>query len=698
MPAPRLRIDRAGSFPRLLLHGRPCATQPYLRSWEKYPGREATSFADLCRDYRQQYALGCRLFSFQATCGSDFYIPEVEVWRGPDSWDWSSFEAFLGFFERECPEAALVPLVYVGAPMWWEGAHPDELLRFADGSCEAEFSAASGSPRRRCASLASAAWMTAMEDGLRRLVGRFGARIDGWFLGSGITYEWGLLGSFGWIDYSAPMQRWWKAWRERRGLPPAPLPSPEERMAGIGDWRSPARHGAAADLQRCLSDLVADRIVRCARTVKEASDGSPVLVYYGYTLTAREGTGFVGRYGAGGFQGGHHALRTVLDCPDIDAITSPWSYADRRLGGGDLSAHYPWDSVRLAGKVSWLQDDNRTCRGFPAQGIDTGFEPDLAGCVLQMRRATARRLVGADEVYRMDLLGGTWDDPVLVEAIRSLDAAAAAVEDLRAPAAAEVLVVVDEDAVADLALSSPLHLQNVYRQMPQFARMGCPFHVVLASDAERLATAPYRLLILALCPRRDPRLERITARFRAAGAAVLALPGTGLVGADGPDPAGAATIAGIPLACLEERTVLRADSGDGGWGLGRPLSHQLLPLAGEALAALVARPEAALALVRRGASFDAWAAVAPLPGILLATLARRAGCHMVHDGGQLTWSTPHLLAIHADHDGEQVLRPRQPSDNVRAVLMPEAWCRDPDGAIRCRMKTGETAVFAVTEQ
>jgi hypothetical protein len=422
-----------------------------------------------------------------------------------------------------------------------------------------------------------------------------------------------------------------------------------------------------------------------------------VVVYYGYTLTAREGTGFVGRYGAGGFQGGHHALRTILDCPDIDAITSPWSYADRRLGSGDFSAHYPWDSVRLAGKVSWLQDDNRTCRGLPAQGIDTGFEPDLTGSVRQMRRATARRIAGADEVYRMDLLGGTYNDPVLLEAIRSLDAAAAAVEDLRAPADAEVLIVVDEDAVADLALSSPLHLQNVYRQMPQFARMGCPFHVVLASDAEHLATAPYRLLILALCPRRNARLERIVARFRAAGAAVLALPATGLVGADGPDPAGAAALAGIPLACLEERTVLRAAADDGGWGLGRPLSHQLLPLAGEALATLEGRPEAALALVRRGDSFDAWAAIAPLPGVLLATLARRAGCHLVHNGGQLTWSTPHLLAIHADRDGEQILRPRQSAGNVRAVLEPEAWSRDPDGAIRCQLKLGETAVFALAE-
>ena len=117
--SPRLIVDRMGAWPRLLLDGKPCSCQPYLRSWEKYPGREHVPFADLCADYRQQYALGCRLFLFQATCASDFYVSEVEIWRSPEVWDWTQLDAFLDFFSRECPEAVLVPLVAVPFITWF---------------------------------------------------------------------------------------------------------------------------------------------------------------------------------------------------------------------------------------------------------------------------------------------------------------------------------------------------------------------------------------------------------------------------------------------------------------------------------------------------------------------------------------------------------------------------------------------------
>ena len=692
----RLTIDRSGPCPRLLLDGQPPAAQAYLRSWEKYPGREYTSFAELCADYRRHYALGCRIFIFQATCASDFYVPDVEVWRGPDEWDFRQLDAYVDFFTRECPEAVIIPLLYVGTPTWWEEANPDELLRFHDGSCEAEFAAASGSPRRRVASLASEAWAAAMDVGLRHVVDRLaaiGPRLSGFMFGGGITYEWGLLGSFGFIDYSAPMRSWWDDWRRRQGLSPAPLPTPEQRMRAEGDWRDPARDADTIALHRCLSDLTAARINRFAATIRRHGGERPIITYYGYTLTAREGQGFVGRYGAGGFQGGHHAFRAVLDCPDVDVITSPWSYADRRLGSGDLSAHYPQDSVRLAGKVSWLQDDNRTCLGFPAQGIDTGFESDVAGGVRQLERATARRMCGADEVYRMDLLGSTWNHPEFAATIARLEAAAAGVEVLRAPPDAEVLVVVDEDAVACLALHSPLHLQNVYRQLPLLARMGCPFHVVLASDAVRLDPTPYKLLILALCPRRDERLEHIVARFRAAGASVLCLPGTGLVGDHGPDPVEASTIAGMPLRLLsrDALTLHGVTPAGSRFGLGRPLSH-VCAGAGGMLAGIDGRTEAALALRPRGSAFDAWAAVAPLPADLLAGLAGRAGCHRHHVGGQLVWATPSLIAIHVDRDGAHELRPRGWT-GTEAVLAPRLW-RWQDGVIVAELAAGETAVFA----
>lgn len=647
-----------GAWPRLLLDGKPCSCQPYLRSWEKYPGREHVPFADLCADYRQQYALGCRLFLFQATCASDFYVSEVEIWRSPEVWDWTQLDAFLDFFSRECPEAVLVPLVYIGAPTWWEDAHHEELLRFADGTCEATFSAASASGRRKVASLASESWATAMDDGLRRLVRHcrpYGNRIGGYILGSGITYEWGLLGSFDFIDYSAPAQRWWNAWRAARGLSPAALPSPEQRLAGTDGWRHPQAQAVVIEHQRSLSDLVADRIVRFAKVVKTEAPNTLTAVYYGYTLTARAGRGFVGRYGAGGFQGGHHALRTVLDSPHIDLITSPWSYANRRLGTGDLTCHYPWDSVRLAGKVSWPQDDNSTFLTYKAEGIDIGWEPDLSGSILQMRRAAARYMASVDNVYRMDLIGGNFNHPELLAEITQLTKAAARVEEVRRPADAEVLVIVDEDAVAYLDLGSDLHLANVYRQIPQLSRMGCPYHIVLASDAERLDPSVYKFLILCLCPRRDARLDNLLSRFRSSGASVLSLPFTAMVGENGADEAGALVCQGIIKAIPNDDGLIVCKRDTGG--------------------------------------FDASATVAPVPSRALAALAARAGCHLVHEGGELLWATPNITALHVDKEGTYRLCPRGGVSQVTAVLTSGPWWID-ENAIVCVLHRHETVVFA----
>ena len=35
-----------------------------------------------------------------------------------------------------CPEAAIVIRRHLNAPGWWAAAHPEELVRYANGDCE----------------------------------------------------------------------------------------------------------------------------------------------------------------------------------------------------------------------------------------------------------------------------------------------------------------------------------------------------------------------------------------------------------------------------------------------------------------------------------------------------------------------------------------------------------------------------------
>ncbi len=531
---PTFEVRPYRGLPLLFVNGQPFTHGAYLRARERYPGRPIASFEDVCATYRQQYDIGARLFLVHSTCASDFYRPELETWLAPDRFDYSHVDRFMEFVARDCPDALVMLKLNMFLPVWWENQHPDELQRFHDGRTQARFAAESDSARTQVVSLASEPWSADLTMCLRRYLeyveSRHGARILGYYICGGITHEWGILGSFDFVDYSAPMQRYWRDWRRARGLAPeTPIPTAAERLAGTGDVRDPALSQPAIDFQLCLSDLVASRIIGFCETVKrETQNAKLTATYYGYTLTCREGgLKFLGRYGSGGFQGGHLAMRRVLDSPAVDIITSPYSYGNRRLGTGDLHPHYAEKSVTLAGKLSFHQDDNRSWLVSPQPNLDTGHDPDPDYFLKQLRRAFALQLCGDGMRYLQDLLGHNYDDPRILTELARLQKLYAQHARHRAASLAEVLVVLDEQAIAHLTLHSELHLRHVYRQTPVWARTGVPFHVVLLEDAARMNLSPYRLVILCNSVVSSRDREALVERGRAAAIRVLIMPDPG---------------------------------------------------------------------------------------------------------------------------------------------------------------------------
>ena len=327
-----------------------------------------------------------------------------------------------------------------------------------------DHSGESAACRDQTVSLASEKWVADMTMCLERYLdyaeSRYGDRIVGYLICGGITHEWGVLGSFDFVDYSAPMVRYWRDWVARRyaGHPPydgTVIPSRDLRERGAGRIRNPVESRAAIDFQLCLSDLVVDRITGFCETVKRRTQGRKLTAtFYGYTISCREGgLKFLGRYGCGGFQGGHLALHRLLQSPAIDMITSPPTYLNRRLGTGDMQPHYPETSVTRAGKVSYFQDDNRSWKGYDQKTIDTGYYPEPENFLKQLRRSFARRLCGDDQFYLTDLLGRNYDDPRVIAELQLEQRIFDQYADRRASALGELLVVVDETAIAHLTLS-----------------------------------------------------------------------------------------------------------------------------------------------------------------------------------------------------------------------------------------------------
>jgi hypothetical protein len=288
------RVRPFNGIPLLFINGQPFTGGVYTRSQEQYPGGAHIPLTDVFATYRQQYDNGVRLFLVHSTCASDFYRPELETWLAPDRFDYGHVDRFMEFIARDCPDALVMLKLNMFPPVWWENQHPDERQRFHDGRTQAQFTAQSSSSRTQVVSLASETWYADLTTCLRRYLDcvepRYGDRIIGYCICGGITHEWGILGSFDFVDYSAPMQRYWREWRRVRGWPALPIPSPAERLRGDGDVRDPVESQPAIDFQLCLSDPVAARIIGFCETVKAATQNTKVTAtYYGYTLTCREG-------------------------------------------------------------------------------------------------------------------------------------------------------------------------------------------------------------------------------------------------------------------------------------------------------------------------------------------------------------------------------------------------------------------------
>mgnify|MGYP005623896727 CR=1 FL=1 len=164
----------------------------------------------------------------------------------------------------------------------------------------------------------------------------------------------------------------------------AQIPTPERRTApGEDDLRVLPEFQDVVDHQQSLSDMNVTLLLDLADTARESTGTVDPLIgcFYGYTLSAREQSEFTGRYGAGGFTGGHHAFQRLLRSDSIDMISSPFNYANRRPENGILMEHVALRSVQIHGKVFYDENDNYTFDGQPEDErdgtIDIGISHSL---------------------------------------------------------------------------------------------------------------------------------------------------------------------------------------------------------------------------------------------------------------------------------------------------------------------------------
>ena len=479
-------------------------------------------------------------------------------WTGDGTFDYSATDRTLEELFACGEDILFLPRVKLNVPMEWGKKYPEEMCVYYPGTLSAEaIRSIVNSPKHDIfggdlptgyhswfkqwedqwmddrpnvnglignQSFASRQWLNDAGDALARFIrhledGPYGDHIIGYQIAYGMCGETTLWRSwdkdnFKFSDYGFCCRRSFYDWGvgkygSREKLAEAwqqpeisrenvRLPSPFEREL---EWRStPEFFRAGQENQICidydsfLSDRNAEAIEHFCKIVKRES-GKIAGAFYGYYLN-------VPRAG----HAGHLALDYLLNSPAIDFFASPKAY--RRVAPGEPGGEQvPAMSVNRK-KLFVDELDNRTHL--------TGLEAaDMHDTRTVLWRELAKNLSYGSGFWWMDLGGGWFDSPEIMQELAKIEKYAGKLRPLPAQPVAEVLVVSDDISFLVAKPNHALHLDLLIDTPAEIQLAGAPVDHYRFADLETLDLSRYKAVCFLNTIRiPQERRERILRRFR----------------------------------------------------------------------------------------------------------------------------------------------------------------------------------------
>ena len=426
-------VKNYNGVPTLFIEGKPVPGFAYI-TYRTYNAR-----------YEDFAGIGCRLFSMPVFFGTQTINETSQIPpMAPgifdnDTPDYSLFDADVEKILAARPDAWIFPRVNMSLPKQWEDEHPEECCDF-------------GFFERRRACFSSDLWA----EETKRLLGLFIDHVEnapyrehivGYQMAGGNTEEWfpfDMRGSVG-----------------RRSAEAFERYCREKNLAGTEE-----------ELQAFYSEMTARRIMEFSAFAKEKTERRLVIgCFYGYTMECTY-TGSA-----------HQALRRILECPDVDFICSPVSYAKFRPVGMDHACMLPVDSLKHHGKLYFVENDTRTHLSkapneLPAYNTPVWFGPDPEKSCEIIRLHFSRALTHGHAMWWFDMWGGWYDDDryrSLLERCREIFEEALT-EDRTS--CAETAVFIDERAYA----KEPCCRTLPYGIRQTLGYLGAPYDIYLIDD------------------------------------------------------------------------------------------------------------------------------------------------------------------------------------------------------------------------
>lgn len=659
-------VKTHGGVPTLFINGQPHSGMSYM---SYHPGG---------KHFQQFGRLGVHLYSFSATPSEAAYGLAKTCWVAPDKFDYSGFEERVKMLLDADPDAYFFPRLYLSSPRWWDEKHPDDLVTFdpGDGKPQPFFHSPAD---KRVPSWASEAWRRDTAVALRRFIQHveqspYADRVVGYHLASGTTEEWMMWGGNEgkWVDFSpantARFRQWLKAkyrtdaaiqaaWADKAvSLDSATVPTRREReTTRLATLRDPQKERRVVDFYDYNAELVADTIAGFAKTVKDATQRKRLVgVFYGYVLQL---CGEQRQQNAG-----HTALLKVWDCPDVDFLTSPTSYAFRAPGTGYSHFMSLTDSVKLHGKLWFDENDIRTwlLKGKALRGWgQTDTYEETRG---QLQREFANVLCQGVAQWWFDMGGGWYDDPRILADIGVMNRIAEASLAWDRSPADEVAVIVDDHSLHLMQVANRLSRPLLLDQLPELGRLGAPVGFYALDDVERLAPRKMYVFLNALAPNDAQR--RAIERLKGQGRVLVWAYAPGVYRDGQLDPKGMEELTGLRLAMDQRPVRLDVKTDAGAYGAGFEVAPVFF--ADDSRATVLGRlADGRAGLVRRdlGAWTTVYSAAPKLPTALLRELAIKAGVHLYlpqPQANDVVYANRSLVAVCANEPGQ------------RRVVLPQA--------------------------
>ena len=492
-------VERVDGVPRIIVNGQPIQARMFFSHWGHTGPTEA-----LRSQLRLAKQAGVQIVSFMSTHTN---------WYEPDgTYDWSRLDTLCDAILEENPDALLIPRLAVYAPGWWLKQHPNAKMEWIgrdpkQGSDVDWLRESVASPEYRqeaCKVLATV---------IQHLEDKYGDHMLGYHPAGQNTDEWFMPNTWlrGYASYAADDLTAWRGWlKQKYGTDQALQQAWDDAAVTLETAEIPglelrgeaAKHPAlnAPELGRrfvpiidhnhYLQEQMTDTIRLLAKTVKETTHGRKLcLFFYGYVFE-------FGSVSKGPAASAHYNLRALLECPDIDILSSPMSYFDRQPGGAG-SCMTAAESILQAGKLYVFEDDTRTYLGmgstFPG-GKDGADTPEQTRNLLL--RNVGECIVRNIGSWWMDLGASGWfNDPTFWTVYDELKPVAEYFTKHPTLYQPEVGLFLDEASVWNISGGDGARLM-IAGTRGALNRLGAPYSQYLMDDLEAGRVQPPKLCVL----------------------------------------------------------------------------------------------------------------------------------------------------------------------------------------------------------